>query len=134
MSTGFRVEDYMATKLVTVTPKSTAAEAISLLLKHEISGMPVVDDDGNLVGVVSEKDCLKPLVDSQYFESPSTRVADLMSTELTTVSPETGIMKIAGLFLDNSFRRLPVLENGRLVGQISRRDVLRAIREVHRRD
>jgi CBS domain-containing protein len=134
MSTGFRVEDYMARKLVTVGPETTTAEAIGLLLKHEISGMPVVDDDGNLVGILSERDCLKPLVDSQYFESPSTRVAELMSTELKTVSPETGIMKVAELFLNNRYRRLPVLENGRLVGQISRRDVLRAIREVHRRD
>ncbi len=134
MSTGFKVEDYMARKLVTAGPQTTTAEAIGLLLKHEISGMPVVDDDGDLVGILSERDCLKPLVDSQYFESPSTCVADVMSTELKTVLPETGIMKIAELFLNSRYRRLPVLENGHLVGQISRCDVLRAIREVHRRD
>jgi CBS domain-containing protein len=76
---------------------------------------------------------LKPLVDSQYFETPTTHVADLMSTQLRTVSPQTSIMEVAELFLENKYRRLPVLEDDRLVGQISRRDVLRAVREVHRR-
>jgi CBS domain-containing protein len=131
-STGFKVEDYMARQLVTVGPQATAAEAIGLLLKHEISGMPVVDEDGALLGVLSERDCLKPLVDAQYYELPTTPVKELMSTDLQTVSPQTDIMKVAELFLNNRYRRLPVLDEGRVVGQISRRDVLRAVREVHR--
>jgi CBS domain-containing protein len=132
MSTAFKVEDYMARQLVTVGPQTTAAEAIGLLLKHEISGMPVVDEQGTLLGVLSERDCLKPLVDAQYFELPTTPVKELMSTNLRTVSPQCDIMEVAELFLNNRYRRVPVLDNGRLVGQISRRDILRAIREVHR--
>jgi CBS domain-containing protein len=134
MASDFTVGEYMATQLVVVRPDATSAEAIGLLLKHRISGMPVVDDEGKLVGVLSERDCLKPLVDSQYFELPATRVADLMSTELRTVTPQTSIMEVAELFLENKFRRLPVLDEGQLVGQISRWDVLKAVREVHRRE
>ena len=132
MATGFKVEDYMARQLVTVGPHTGVAEAIGLLLKHKISGMPVVDEQGKLVGVLSERDCLKPLVDAQYFERPTTHVDELMSTEVSTVGPETGIMEVAEMFLNNRYRRFPVVENGQLVGQISRRDVLRAVREVHR--
>ena len=68
----------------------------------------------------------------QYFELPTTPVKELMSTDLHTVSPQTDIMKVAELFLNNRYRRLPVLDEGRVVGQISRRDVLKAIRGVHR--
>jgi CBS domain-containing protein len=132
MASDFKVEDYMARQLVTVQPGTCAAEAIGLLLRHEISGMPVVDDQGNLIGLLSERDCLKPLVDAQYFELPAVPVEQLMSTDVKTVTPQTDIMKVAELFLNNRYRRLPVLDGDRLVGQISRRDVLRAIREVHR--
>lgn len=124
-------KDYMATDLVTVKPETNAYEAILLLLKHQISGMPVVGDRGELVGILSERDCLKTLVQAQYHELPTATVGDLMTTEMRTVSPNTNILEVAELFLDNSFRRLPVLDEGCLVGQISRCDVLRAIREVH---
>ncbi len=123
-------KEYMAHELVTVTPQTDAYEAIGLLLKHRISGMPVVDDQGNLVGILSERDCLQTLVQSQYHEDPTAQVSELMSAEPTTVAPDIDILQVAKLFLENPYRRLPVVEDGRLVGQISRRDVLRAIRDV----
>ncbi len=126
-----KVRDFMAADLVTVRPEMLASEAMVLLLEHKISGMPVVDESGKLVGVLSERDCLKTLVDSQYFEMPSPLVRDLMSTDLTTVGANAGILDVAELFLHHRFRRLPVLEDDQLVGQISRRDVLRAIRSLH---
>ena len=125
------VKDYMATELVTVQPETSAYEAILLLLKHQISGMPVVGDRGELVGILSERDCLKTLVHAQYHDLPTAKVGDLMTTTIRTISPDMNILEVAELFLDNSFRRLPVLDEGRLVGQISRWDVLRAIREAH---
>ena len=130
MPGSLKVEDYMAKELITAPPEMLAYDAIVLLLKHEISGMPVVDESGKLVGVLSERDCLKTLVDSQYHEFPTALVKDLMSTGMQTVGPNTSIMTVAELFLKNKFRRLPVLDEDRLVGQISRRDVLRAIREA----
>ena len=126
------VKDYMAAQLVSVHPDAEAYEAIVLLLKHRISGMPVVDEAGTLVGILSERDCLKTLVSAEYYELPTALVKDLMSTELVTVDPDTDILEVAQLFLDNRFRRLPVVKRDRLVGQISRRDVLRAIQEMRR--
>lgn len=130
MSANFTVEKYMARQLVTVRTNTNISEAIALLLKHQISGMPVVDDAGRLVGVLSEQDCLKSFVNAQYYEEPTTCVRDLMSATPETVEPKTDILKVAEFFLNNSYRRLPVLEGDRLVGQISRRDVLRAIQEA----
>lgn len=119
----------MTRQLVAVHPDTDANEAITLLLKHQISGMPVVDEAGKLVGMLSERDCLKTLVDAEYHDWPTALVKDLMSTETVTVSPQTGIVAVAEMFLNNKLRRLPVIDDGRLVGQISRRDVLRAIQE-----
>ncbi len=130
MPSTYLAKDFMARELVTASPEMEAYEAILLLLKHQISGMPVVDADGKLAGILSERDCLKTLVNAQYYELPTALVKDLMSTEPVTVDASTSILEVADLFLNNKFRRLPVIEDGQLVGQISRRDVLRAIREM----
>lgn len=127
MPTRFKAEDCMVREVITVRPDTNAYDAIALLLKHRISGMPVVDESGKLVGILSEIDCLATLVDSRYHNMPTALVKDLMSTELQTVSPDTDIVKISELFLQTRYRRLPVVDSGRLVGQVSRRDVLRAI-------
>jgi len=120
----------MVKELVTVHPETDAYDAIGLLLKHQISGMPVVDPSGKLVGILSERDCLKTLLEAQYHNLPTALVKDLMSTEPTTITPDTDILKVAEIFLNKRFRRLPVVDKGQLVGQISRRDVLRAIQKV----
>ena len=130
MQPTLKVADYMAKDLVTVHPDTNIYEAIVLLLKHQISGMPVVDEAGKLVGLLSEADCMETFVDAQYHELPNAHVKDLMSTELQTVDPQKDILQVAKTFLNHRLRRLPVLEGGRLVGQISRRDVLRAAENI----
>ena len=130
MSTAFKAEDCMVREVVTVRPDTDAYDAIALLLKHRISGMPVVDESGKLVGILSEIDCLETLIDSRYHNMPTALVKDLMSRDLQTVSPDTDILKIAELFLHERYRRLPVVDKGRLVGQVSRRDVLRALEDM----
>ncbi len=131
MSLPFKVEDCMARKLVTVTPETDAHDAIDSLLKHRISGMPVVDSAGRLVGMLSERDCMKTLTNAQYHNLPTALVRDLMSTGLCTVFPNTGLLEVAELFVCNRFRRVPVVDaDGKLVGQISRRDVLQAIQNM----
>lgn len=129
--TVFRVEDFMTKDVVVAHPEMEAYDAILLLLKHNISGMPVVDDRGEVVGIISERDCLKTLVNAQYHELPTAFVKDLMSTEPRTITPHTEIMEVAEVFLESGFRRLPVLDEGRMVGLVSRRDVLRVIKEFH---
>ncbi len=130
MSSATRARDWMARDLVTAHPEMEAYEAISLLLKHQISGMPVVDGAGKLVGVLSERDCLKTLLHAQYHNLPTAFVKDLMSTDVQTIGPDTDILTIAEIFLNNKFRRLPVVDKDQLVGQISRRDVLRAVQAM----
>jgi len=130
MSVTFKAEDCMARTVVTVHPEMDAYEAIALLLKHEISGVPVVDPSGKLVGILSERDCLQTLLGAEYHDLPAALVEDLMTPEVQTITPDTDILKIAELFLNGKFRRFPVVDKGRLVGQVSRRDVLRAIQKM----
>lgn len=117
----------MVTKLVTLSPDMDAFEAIDLLLKYRISGAPVVDNDRNYLGVFSERCSLSFLVEGAYEQLPSIRVSAYMDTEAQTIDEEKDILSIAQIFLCTHARRLPVLRDGKLVGQISRRDVLSAI-------
>jgi len=128
MSLGGHAEDFMVRDVITVPPDMNAYDAIALLLKHRISGMPVVDGDNRVIGVLSERDCLKTLVNAKYHNLPTALVKDLMSTEVTTIGPKTDILDIAKMFLENRYRRLPVvLEDGTLAGQVSRHDLLKAV-------
>ena len=122
--------EIMATDLITVEPHTWIDDAIAMLLREKISGAPVINSDGALVGILSEKDCLSILANGTFHELPAGIVADFMSPKVTTVSPDSDIYTIAQMFLTHSYRRLPVLENGHLVGQISRRDVLRGIEQL----
>jgi len=121
-----KVADYMATKLVTFHPETNVVEALGALLKHRISGGPVVDADGNLVGVLSEVDVMEIVIQDSYYDESMGIVADYMQTSVDVVSPDDDIYSLARRFLEEHRRRYPVVKNGRLVGQISRRDVLRA--------
>ncbi|MBC8346132.1 MAG: CBS domain-containing protein [Candidatus Marinimicrobia bacterium] len=124
------VKDIMTKKLVTFQPDMHVRAAIDSLLKHKISGAPVVDENGNLIGVLSEIDCMPTIIQDSYYSDSGGSVRDFMSTDVTTVSPEMGIVDLAELFLKKHFRRLPVVDNDMLVGQVSRRDVLKAIQST----
>ena len=121
-----RAKDIMATKLVTVSPDMDVFQSIGYLLKHRISGAPVVEQ-GKILGIISERYCMSVLIESTYEQLPTTEVRAFMDKDLgRTVSDDMDLLSIAQIFLDTHYRRLPVLHGGKLVGQISRRDVLRA--------
>ncbi len=122
--------DVMVTDLVTLDQQMDLFDAIDLLLRNEISGAPVVDEDHRLIGIFSEKDCLRVLVNAAYEQLPTTRIYAFLETDCKTVEEDTDLLTIAQLFLQNPFRRLPVVRDGKLVGQISRRDILRAVNSV----
>jgi CBS domain-containing protein len=90
----------------------------------------VLDEEGNLMGMLSEIDCMETYVQSAYHNEMGGLVKDFMSTEVKTISSSMGIVDLAEYFLETHFRRLPVVDNGKLVGQVSRRDVLRAIQKL----
>ena len=123
----------MTTKLVTVAPETSIFECIGVLLKHRISGAPVVESDGRLCGVVSEKDCMRVLAGGTYDHrevDEMLSVAGYMSTHLITIKPSDGIYHIVDTFDKHGIRRLPVVENDRIVGLVCRRDVLKGIKKM----
>jgi len=120
-------KQFMATKLITLKPQTDVFDAIAYLLKHHVSGVPVIDDDRNFLGVFSEKTSMRVLVDAAYERMPTTEVGAFMNPDQgRTISEETSLLECAQIFLDTPYRRLCVLSDGKLVGQISRRDVLRS--------
>ena len=124
------VREVMTRSVVTLRPEMAAADAAALLLRHSISGAPVLDADGTLVGMLSELDCLRVVAVSGYEKNAydlSETVAQLMSTTLHTVAPDLDLFGLTQEFMRLRKRRLPVVDNGRLVGQVSRRDALRAV-------
>ncbi len=126
------VTDYMATKLVTFTPDTDIRVAINTILKRQISGAPVLNEKRELVGMLSEVDCLKILVKGPYDEAPAEfgTVGNFMSTTVHTISADQTILYAAYEFVNSGYKRLPVVKDGKLIGQISRSDVLRAIQKM----
>jgi CBS domain-containing protein len=121
------VKDYMSANLVTFTPGMGVQQAIRLLIEKRISGAPVVDKVGDLVGILSEKDCMRIALTSGYHGESAGRVSEYMQPIVKTVDADDSIVEVASRFLLEDYRRYPVLKDNRLVGQISRRDVLKAL-------
>ncbi|RLA17689.1 MAG: CBS domain-containing protein [Gammaproteobacteria bacterium] len=124
------VKDYMATGLVTLTPGMGVMEAVQKFLDYRISGAPVVDERGNMIGMLSEKDCLKVVLNAAYHEEMGGTVSDFMMKDVVTIDASTGIVEVAEMFIKSSFRRYPVVSDDKLIGQISRRDVLKALEKL----
>ena len=122
--------DFMETKLVTLSPQMDVFDAIDLLVKNRISGAPVIDDDHQFLGIFSEKCCMEVLVDAAYMQLPSTKLFAFMITDVKTITENTDLLSIAQIFRTTPYRRLPVLRDQTLVGQISRRDVLIAAHKM----
>lgn len=126
-----KVREYMAANPITVTPETPILQAIHLLVEHRIAGAPVVDLRGNVVGMLSESDCLPAAIQASYHEELGGSVAEYMSTSVRTVDADDSIVELAEEFMKSKLRRFPVMERQRLVGQISRRDVLRALEKIY---
>lgn len=124
-----KVGDYMTRKLVTFNERDNVVQAMGVLLDRKISGAPVVDDAGNLVGVLSEVDLMEVIIQDSYYDEAQGIVGDHMRTPVDTIDPDMDIYSLAERFHKEHRRRYPVVKNGKLVGQISRRDVLRAAKE-----
>ncbi|MCY3998767.1 MAG: CBS domain-containing protein [Flavobacteriaceae bacterium] len=121
------VSDLMARNLVTFSPEQTLQDVIRAFIKHRISGGPVVDRSGKIIGIISDADCMKQISDSRYFNMPfiNRKVELLMSKTVITIQNDQTIFDAASLFYNTKLHRFPVLDKrGRLVGQISLRDVL----------
>ncbi len=129
-TTTILAREMMTQNLVTLSPDLEVFQAIDILLKKRISGAPVVDFDGSFLGVFSESSCMRVIVNAAYENLPDAGLLAFIDRDPPTIAPDTDLLTICQTFLDQATRRLPVLEQGRLLGQISRRDVMRKVIEL----
>jgi len=121
------VKDHMVTEVVTLHPDMEILRAAQVLIGSDVSGAPVLDQHGRLIGMLTERDCLRVTLYAGYHGEPGGLVRDFMTPDPVTVNPDDTIFDLAERFIDNKYRRYPVVDGGRLVGVISRRDVMRAV-------
>jgi len=123
------VSDYMTTKLITFRPEQSVEEVIETLIKNRISGGPVVNEKNELVGIISEGDCIKHISESKYYNMPMDNnhtVEKNMVSSVETIDKNMNIFDAASKFISSKRRRFPIVDNGKLIGQISQKDVLKA--------
>ena len=121
------VADYMTKHLVKLTKEMTGIDAIKRILDHKITGAPVFDEHDKVIGMFSEKDALKMVLEVAYNQSSAGSVTEYMTTEVIRVEAEMSIVDLAEKFQNSSIRSFPVYRDHDLVGIISRTDVLRAL-------
>jgi CBS domain-containing protein len=123
-----RARDIMTTTVVTATKDMLITECIALLLRWHISGLPVVDDEGQVIGLLTEHDILNFAFSGDAADSTA---EEGMTADVTTFTAETEVEEIVNAFAAKRIRRAPVLEDGRLVGIVSRRDILREMKRIY---
>lgn len=133
MSGSLEVRDYMSRDPVKINATSDIVTAIALIREHKVSGVCVVDDEGQLVGVLSELDCLEAILSAAYNKHSVGKVAEHMSRNVVTASAGDDILTVASDMLSNKHRRRPVMEDGKLVGQITCRQLLGAVNDFPHR-
>ncbi len=124
-----KVSDYMDNVVQTLSPKTQILDAVDFLLEKHVTGAPVVDGQNKVVGILTEKDCLNLLAAGSDAGVPQGSVADFMTVEVQTIPPSMNVYFCAGLFMNTTVRRFPVVDQGKLVGAITRFDILRAIQK-----
>jgi CBS domain-containing protein len=125
--------DVMRRRMQTVGPEDDIEQAVRLLLEKDISGAPVVDADGSLAGVLTEHDCIRMLAQSISSGWPEGRVRDHMTTKVEMAAPNEDLLALADQLTSSGHRRLLVVEDGRLVGLVSRGDLLRALEDFEKK-
>jgi len=117
--------DIMTRKVYTIRSDARAQEAAQLLDQHRISGLPVVDEGNDIIGIVTEADIISKV------DKEGLRVSDIMSTEVISVNEETPVSEIALLLTERKIKRVPVVQDGKLVGIVSRADIVHAVAQGH---
>ena len=121
------IADYMTRNVFTRKKNVSVVAAIRAILDHKITSAPVIDDEGRLIGMFSEKDSIKVVLDAAYNQDMGGSVEEFMATNIETVQPEDNIVELAERFQNSAMRSFPVMDEDKLVGVISRTDVLRAL-------
>ncbi len=147
-----KASDIMVTDVITVRPDSCVQDVAELLLKHRISALPVLDANGRLVGIVSEGDLLRraeagtgherswwlrllmgrEVLAVEFVKEHSRKVADVMTRQVVSAAPDTPVGEIAALLERNRIKRVPIMQNGKLVGIVSRANLLQALASMRK--
>jgi CBS domain-containing protein len=144
-----KARDLMSTEVITVSPKATVTDAAKKMVDNRVSGLPVVDDEGKLIGVISEGDLLRRVeigtdagtpgslftleLAHQFLKAHGQHVEDVMTQKVASVVENTGLTEIASLMQLMRFKRVPVTDHGKVIGVVSRADVLKVlVREAER--
>jgi CBS domain-containing protein len=122
----------MSTHVISVAPNSLIEDAIDVMIEHSISGLPVIDDHGRLVGMISEYDVLQLLLESPSEVGMVAPVVNFMTCDIVSIPLDTPLDLVAHMMQTSGVRRLPVVDEGRVVGIVSRRDLIRVVRELRR--
>jgi len=123
-----KAKDLMTVDVITTKPDILVTSAIKVLINNHISGMPVVDDAGNLLGIITEHDIVNIMISGQ---AADTKMSDVMSRNVDTYDPDTPFEEIVSHFATHRNRRVPVVENGKVVGIISRRDIIIELSRIY---
>jgi CBS domain-containing protein len=126
-----KAKDIMTKNVITVNRNASIYDAITTLVEHHVTGLPVVDEDMTVVGIISEKDMLKKLYD---VEDRAGKVDNFMTRSVVTFDHEDSIMEICNCFIHNQFRRVPILDHGKVVGIISRADIINYMLKLKSKD
>ena len=126
------VTNYMAKHLVTFKPEDEIGTVIHKLNDHKISGAPVLNESEELIGIISQQDCLRVVLDSIYHNQPVSKhfVKDYMQKDIISVDYDADVVDVANMFLKHRFGRFPVVKDGILKGQVSKRDILKAALKI----
>ena len=130
MTESFLIKDFMNPKPMTVLPDTNIADVAKITLKNKLSGVLVVDKSKTLLGMISELDCLRVMSDSIYHDGKNTSslsAQDIMTKEVTTVSPDAQLFDVMTSMLHQGQRRRPVVEHGKVIGQVTCRQLLKII-------
>ena len=122
------VSDYMTRNLIVFKPQQSVLAVMNQLIKNRISGGPVVNKNNELIGMISEGDCIKQITESRYYNQPlgNINVEDHMIKDVETIDGDMNIFDAAEKFISSKRRRFPIIKEGKLVGQISQKDILKA--------
>lgn len=124
---GILVRDYMSRKVVKLRPDMEILCAVHHLIDGRVSGAPVVDENGKVVGMLTERDCMKVVLNAAYHQEHGGLVREFMGTNVEDIGPDLSIVDAAKQFYEKKYLRYPVVENGQLIGVLSRSDVMRAM-------
>lgn len=129
-----KIKDCMRRNPLTINPEANLVQAVATIVDNKLTGLTVCEDDGTVVGILSELDCVKSVLNAIYNDGnpEHSLVKDAMSTDLVTCTAEDNIVEVARSMVDSRQRRRPVLDGGKLVGQVSSSNVLWALMEHSR--